>query len=229
MLINLTTPRPVLDHTRYPEHIYLHTLSKSEVSDGSVLFTGTPEHGQRNTRDLEPREVATLDGGVAVRVFILPFWELFTGGQQTAVSDGEIVRAANLKIVRYCTAGFQVTAKSAFRASPREYLEHTLAFTMSFPATGGGVLRLADVNVDIANPSFDPWAPDPSPVPEAAKAELQEIYARAHAMLSNSADDRRRARVAAAEASMRAEAVRDKIPTLPEGRAKALPPKGEEP
>jgi hypothetical protein len=230
MLIQLTTPRIMLDPSRFPEYIHLHTLSTPDVSTGQVLFTGVtdPEHGQRGTKTLEPREMAELDGGIVVRTFVLPFWELFEGGQKTVVHDGEIVRSANLKISRYCSAGFQVVVKSAFRSSPRTYEERTLALHMVFPATGGGVIRLGNSDVDIVNPSFDPWAPDLSKPPEAATAELRETYARAHALPRNTS--LRDARVAAAEASMKAEAegTRAKIPTLPEGRAtRALPPKGE--
>ena len=227
MFIQLTTPRIVLDLTRHPEYIYLHTLLMPDVSEGEVLFTGPvdPEHGQRGTKTLEPREILPLAGGLSVRTFILPFWELFQGGPKTAVHDGAIVRAADLKITRYCTAGFQVVVKSAFRASPREYLEHTLAFHMAFPATGGGILRLANADVDLANPSFNPWAVNPSPPSEAATAELREAYARTHMLTGRSdIDSRRQARIVAAEACMRAEA-RAATPTLPDVPSKALPPK----
>lgn len=231
MLVQLTTPRIVFDPSRHPEHIHLHTLSKPDVSDGHVLFTGVtdPEHGVRQTVTLEPREMLPLDGGMFAKTYILPFWKLFTGGPKTAVSDGQVVRAADLKIVRFCTAGFQVVARSAFRAGPGEYREHSTAFVMAFPATGGGSLRLADTDVDLVNPSFNPWAEDPTPLSDAAKAELQSTYARTHALPDGRSDidARRRARVAAAEASM-ARGGRAEIPTLPDTPVRALPPKGEE-
>jgi hypothetical protein len=220
MFIQLTTPRIVLDHTRYPEHIYFHTLSKPNVSEGTVLFTGTvdPEHGERCTKTLEPHTRIPLDEDMEVKIFVLPFWELFKGGPKTAMHDGAIVRAADLSIVRYCTAGFQVTAKSAFRAGPRTYEEHTLSFHMSFPATGGGILRIADSFLDLSNPSFDPWAPNPKAASEAAKSELRQMYGRTHAAPNgrNDIEARRRGRIAAAEASM--EKTRETTPTLPEGR-----------
>ena len=229
MFIQLTTPRIVLDHTRYPEHIYFHTLSKPDVSEGKVLFTGIvdPEHGERASKTLEPHTLIPLEEGMAVHIFVLPFWELFKGGPKTAMHDGEIVRAADLSIVRFCTAGFQVSAKSAFRAGPRTYEEHTLSFQMSFPATGGGVIRIADSLLDLSNPSFDPWAPNPDAVSEAAKSELRQMYGRTHAAPNGRSDieERRRARIAAAEASMKNEASRETTPTLPEGRTRALPPK----
>lgn len=217
MLVQLTTPRIVLDHSRHPEHVYLHTLFISDVSEGRVLFTGPtdPEHGKTGTDSLEPYEILPLEEGLSVKVFVLPFWDLFQGGPKTVVHDGIVTRSADVRLARYCTTGFQVTAKSAFRAGPRVYEEHRLSFTMAFPVTGGGVIRLGNSLVDITNPSFDPWAPNPSPLPEAAKKELQDIYARVHALPKGRSDieARRKERIAAAEASMQ-------IIDLP-----ALPPK----
>lgn len=231
MLVQLTTPRIIFDPSRHEHHIYIHTLSKPDVSTGAVLFTGTtdPEHGQVETRPLDPKEILPLDGGLAVQIYVLPFWELFQGGPKEVLHDGEMVRAADLKISRYCTAGFQVIAKSAFRASPRTYEEHKIGFTLVFPATGGGVIRLSDTFVDITNLTFNPWACNPDPLPEAAKAELRSTYARTHALPDGRSDidARRKARIAAAEASMRNEAAGAKNPTLPNDRVKALPPKPE--
>jgi hypothetical protein len=111
------------------------------------------------------------------KLYVLPFWELFK----------EEDKRRNLWLVPFCTAGFKITARSAFRASPRAYEARTLAFTILMPVTGGGIIRLAGSEFDITNPSFDPWAPRPSWYP-AQVAELQNGYNRAHKVKGRTAN-----------------------------------------
>lgn len=229
MFVQATTPRPLFDHLRNPRYLHIHTLAKAGVSDGMVRFSGTtdPEFGKGDGVIIEPLNTYPIEGedGFEVLEHVLPFWRLFQRPDnfEEAVHDGEVVASADISIVRYCTAGFGVVCKSAFRASPREYQEHTVAFKMIFPATGGGIIRLADCLFDISNASFDPWAPDPTKQlgPGPIKDEdLQISYGRTHKLGSASIDSRRDARVAAAEASMA------RGGTLPAaGDPLALPPK----
>lgn len=231
MLVQLTTPRISLDPFKHQHQVYIHTLKKPDVSTGTVLFTGPtdPEHGKQGTVELEPKEVLNLEGDMSVQIYVLPFWKLFQGGPKTVIHDGEEVRSADLKIVRFCTSGFGVVAKSAFRAGPRQYEEHTISFHMTFPATGGGLIRISDSPLDVVNTTFDPWASDPDNLPEAAKNELRSAYARTHALPDGRSDieARRQARVATAEASMKAEKdrIRAETPTLPDALNKLPPPR----
>lgn len=173
MLIQLTTPRPVLDHSEYPAYVHIHVITKAGVSDGKVLFSSMkdPEYGTYDTRTLDPTHTMPLNAsdGVGVIVYVLPFWELFKAEDEKR----------NLYMVPFCTAGFKVSANSAFRASPHTYESRALAFTILMPVTGGGIIRLANSEFDITNPSFNPWAPNPTFYP-AQVAELQDGYNRTH-------------------------------------------------
>jgi len=174
MLIQLTTPRPVLDHTEHPAYVHLHTLFKAGVSDAKVLFTSMkdPEHGTYDTKELEPTHEMPLDAsdGCQANIYILPFWELFKSED----------KKRNLWLVPFCTAGFKIVATSAFRDSPHTYESRSMTFTIMMPVTGGGVIRLGDSMFDITNPSFDPWAPCPTSMYPAQVAELQYSYNKAH-------------------------------------------------
>jgi hypothetical protein len=173
MLIQLTTPRPVLDHSEYPAYVHIHVIRKPDVSCGKVLFTSMkdPEHGTYDTKELEPAHELPLNAsdGCQALIYILPFWELFKPED----------KKRNMWLVPFCTAGFKVSANSAFRASPKEYRSRVVAFTILMPVTGGGVIRLADSDFDITNPTFDPWALRPMMYP-AQVAELQDGYNRTH-------------------------------------------------
>jgi len=173
MLIQLTTPRPVLDPSEYPAYLHLHVLTKPGVSDGKVLFTSVkdPEHGTYDTRTLDPTHTLPLNAsdGVGALIYVLPFWELFKSEYENR----------NLYMVPFCTAGFKVVANSAFRADPKTYRSRALAFHILMPVTGGGIIRLGDSEFDVTNPSFNPWAPNPTMSP-AAVGELQDGYNRAH-------------------------------------------------
>lgn len=222
MFVQATTPRPVFDPLKYPEHIFIHTLAKGGVSSGAVLFNGTtdPEHGTREGRPIEPISEYPIEGedGFLALEYALPFWELFRAED----------KKRNLKLVPFCTAGFGVVVKSAFRADFRTYMERTITFNVLMPVTGGGILRLADSFFDIANSTFDPYAALPS---RYRNLEMELSYNRAHKLggRSDEIDARRRARILEAETNMRDNARRlgsgpQDVPRL-EGGTYRLPPK----
>lgn len=188
MFIQASTPRPLFDASKHPQYIHIHTLRKMGVSTGEVFFSATvdPEHGTRQTKSLDPVNEYPIEGqeGLVALEYVLPFWELFQRTKsmleakyngQNALEQG--VRVGSVVHARYCTNGFQVTAKSAFRADSRTYEGHTVAFTIMTAVTGGGILRLADCPFDVANPEFDPWAAGPTVKKD---PELQESYNRTH-------------------------------------------------
>lgn len=213
MLVQATTPRPFFDHSKHPQYLHVHTLRKVGVSKGEVFFSATvdPEHGTRDSKALDPMNEYPIEGaeGFMALEYVLPFWELFkkTPSMLKTRYDGKSaaeqgIAVGNVSLARFCTNGFQVTVKSAFRADSRTYAEHIVAFTILTPVTGGGILRLADCPFDLTNSTFDPWAPGPTGPTK--NLELQEVYNRTHRLLgSSSIDARRAARVAEAEANMK--------------------------
>lgn len=244
MLIQASTPRPVFDTSKHPEYIHIHTLRKVGVSTGEVFFIATvdPEHGTKDGKALDPVNEYPIEGqdGLVALEYVLPFWELFqrTKSMLEAKYNGSNALAQGIRVgsvahARYFSNGFQVTIKSAFRADSRTYAENRVAFTIQSAVTGGGVLRLADSAYDIANPTFDPWAPGPT-VPK--DLELQESYNRTHRALPAGADAKRAARIAEAEANMRRNEGREEKPKLLEARNEEPPleivleePKGRKP
>ncbi len=244
MFIQASTPRPLFDASKHPQYIHIHTLRKMGVSTGEVFFSATvdPEHGTRQTKSLDPVNEYPIEGqeGLVALEYVLPFWELFQRTKsmleakyngQNALEQG--VRVGSVVHARYCTNGFQVTIKSAFRVDSRTYAENRVAFMIQSAVTGGGVLRLADSVFDIANPTFDPWAPGPT-VPK--NLELQESYNRTHRALPAGADAKRAARIAEATANMHRNEKPEKSPRLLEARNEEPPlevfleePKGRKP
>ncbi len=209
MLVQATTPRPFFDHSKHPEHVYIYTLRKPGISEGAVFFNAStnPEQGRRGTAALEPLFEHPIDGedGFAALEYVLPFFELFRPED----------KKRNLGMAPFCTTGFGVTVRSAFRTDTSRYGEHTVAFTILMPVTGGGVMRLSDCLFDIANPTFDPWAPGPER--KWKNLEVGMAFNRAHRLGDTSAiEQRRMARIREAEANMRANE---------SGGRRALPPK----
>jgi hypothetical protein len=178
-------------------------LELEEHLDGNrqdlTVYRHAPVRRDSNARILEPQEVYQIEGeeGFQALVYVLPFWELFR----------EEDKNHNLKLVPFCTGGFSVTVRSAFRSDPRTYDEHVLTFLIMMPVTGGGIIRLGDTPTDISNSTFDPWAPDPKRPWK--NLELQDAYNRTHRLGDRPAIDKRREeRIRAAEASMAAEAAK---------------------
>jgi len=243
VLIQVTTPRPVFDHSKHPQYLHIHTLMKTGVSKGEVFFMATvdPEHGTKGSKALDPVHEYPLAGeeGFMALEYIIPFWEFFkkTEAMTRARYDGQSAESQGIKVgsvalARYFTNGFQITAKSAFRADRTTYEEHIVAFTILTPSSGGGILRLANCPYDIANPSFDPWAKNPNPP---KNLELQDVYNRTHQLSNSTIDARRAARIASAEANMKRheEAERKRLVDHESGwperhKTKQLPPAKEE-
>jgi hypothetical protein len=223
MNIQLGIPRPRFDVHEHPEYIYIYTLARSGVSNGGVIFNATtdPEHGVRGTRQLEPMVTYPIAGedGFEGYEYVLPFWELFKRNHTISSSSLATLgtdKYVDRNLVPFVTGGFIVTAKSAFRASPTEYAENTLSFTILMPATGGGILRIADCLFDIANPTFNPHAHHPRAL---KNLDTERMLNQAHRPKDSAIEDRRAARIRAAEQSM---AYEEK--SLP-GPGKSLPPR----
>lgn len=211
MFIQASTPRPLFDASKYPQYVHIHTLRKVGVSTGEVFFIATvdPEHGTKQGKALDPVNEYPIEGqdGLVALEYVLPFWELFQRTEamlnakyngRSALEQG--IRVGSAAHARYFANGFQVTARSAFRADSRTYEESRVAFIIVSAVTGGGVLRLADCPFDVANPTFDPWAPGPTVKKD---PELQDSYNRTHRALPAGADAKRAARIAEAEANAR--------------------------
>lgn len=245
MLIEATTPR-ILIKVEGDPYIRIHTLRKVGTSKGEVIFgayatggrlppgAGVPppdtERGDAlalrssintNARILEPDHIYDIEGedGFQALEYTIPFWELFR----------EEDKKRNMYLVPFCSGGFSITARSAFRSDPRTYDERVFTAIVVMPVTGGGAIRIGNSEIDLSNPTFDPWAPDPRR--SYKNLELQDIYNRTHQLGNQSAiNERREARIRAAEASMEAERrARSTLPTLPERllpKERLLPPKG---
>lgn len=223
MLIQAGIPRPRFDVHEKPEHIYIHTLARVGVSSGSVFFNGTtdPEHGVRQGRELDPLQTYAIEGeeGFQGCEYVLPFWELFKRKEvrQELLATTGASGYGNIKLVPFTTGGFLVNVQSAFRASPTHYEEHVLSFQILMAVSGGGVLRLADCPFDLANPTFNPYAPHPRAL---KNLETQQALNRTHQLRSSDIEDRKAARIRAAEQSMANEGN-----VLSPGPLRALPPK----
>lgn len=200
MLVQATTPRPIFDPSKHPEYLYIHTLAKTGVSDGAVIFNAStnPETGARGDRQLDPVGDYPIEGeaGFVAYEYVVPFFELFKAELKTK----------NLRLVPFCTTGFGLTIRSAFRSDLRTYEERRLSFTVLTMVSGGGILRLSDTFFDLANPTFDPWAPNPFAkklLGSARDPELLVGFNRTHKLRDPGSDARRAARIAEAEANMK--------------------------
>lgn len=206
MIIQAAIPRPRFDILECPEYVYIHTLAKARVSSGTVLFNGVvnPEHGIRESRQLDPHNVYEIQGepGFEGYEYVLPFFELY---QHTKIVRKGLLEETgasgygNIGLVPFTTGGFNVSIRSAFRASPTHYEERIIAFTILMPVTGGGILRLADSPFDISNPTFNPYALKPRAI---RSIDTERMLNQAHAPRSDSIEKRRIARVEAAEQAM---------------------------
>lgn len=223
MNIQVGIPRPIFNIHEHPKYIHIHTLARLDVSAGGVLLNGTvdPEHGVRGTKQLEPMVTYQIEGedGFEGYEYVLPFWELFQQRRQISASKLAYYGAqgyGSRELVPFTTGGFTVTAQSAFRSSPSTYEEHTVSFQILMPVTGGGILRLADCSFDLSNPTFDPYSPHPRAI---RNLDVERMLNQSHQAKNSTIEDRRVARIQAAEQSMAKEELR-----LPGGN-RALPPR----
>jgi len=225
MIIQAGIPRPRFDIQEKPEYIYIHTLARAGVSSGAVFFNGTtdPEHGIRQGRELDPLQTYTIEGeeGFQGCEYVLPFWELYKRKEvrkellkQTGASG-----YGSIGLVPFTTGGFIINVQSAFRASPTHYEEHVISFQILMPVSGGGVVRLSNCPFDLSNPTFNPYAPHPRAL---KNLETQQALNRTHQLRSSDIEDRKAARIRAAEQAM---ANAHGGNELPPGEIRALPPK----
>ena len=233
MLIQVSSPRPMVTLADSPPFIRIQTLKKAGVSTGDVaLVMG------ENRMEVDPYCVYPIDGesGFEALDFYLPFWRVF--GTQKAVYD-EAAIAANIqrgsfkrvsvgapdyndrltdtKLALLGAGGYHIIAKSAHRLEGAVYAQRVFNFTIHCPVTGGGMIRIAGSPVDIANPTFDPKAKTPEKSTHADPV-LLEAFNRTHRLRTPEIEERKRQRIAEAEASVRAlEGVAVKpLPALPD-------------
>jgi hypothetical protein len=244
MFIQATSPRPLINTVESPEHIRIHTLHKLGVSPGDVVVI-IGEH----RIEVEPYEVFPLDGDTQfeAREFYLPFWRVF-GTKKPEYNESRIqasierkefhrvdadaerlgqgnasepLRLRGTQLALIGAAGYPVIVRSAFRPEGPDYQERIMNFTIHCPVTGGGIIRVTSNTCDIANPSFNPYAPPP-PVRGHKNLTLQEAFQRTHRLRTATIEDRKKQRIAEAEANMR----ESQMPS-PSG-TKALPPRSRD-
>lgn len=219
MLIQVSSPRPMIHPSDSPPFIRIQTLKKAGTSTGEVaLVMG------ENRMEVEPYCIYPIDGesGFEALDHFLPFWRVF--GTEKAVYD-EAAIAANIqrgnfkrvnvgaadynnrltdtKLALLGAGGYHIIAKSAHRMEGAEYAQRIFNFTIHCPVTGGGMIRIADYPVDISNPTFDPKAKTPEKTTK-RDLVLLEAFNRTHRLRTPEIEDRKRKRIAEAEANMRA-------------------------
>ena len=239
MLIQTTSPRPMINAAESPQHVRIHTLRKLRVSTGEVTFVV----GERQM-PVEPFHVYPISGEADFEAleYYLPFWRVF--GTDKPVYNEDRIRKnieaeqfqrvdlgktpmapaksktrllvedttrepettlpeklTGVQLALLGTTGYHVIVKSAYRTEGATYAERIFNFTIHCAVNGAGMIRIAECNVDIANPTFDPYAAEPG-----GKAHkdlvLLEAFNRTHKPRTDSIEDRRRARIAEAEANL---------------------------
>jgi hypothetical protein len=228
MLIQVTSPRPMFNASESPQHVRIHTIRKLTVSKGEVtLVVGEKQ------MDVEPFTVYPLDGEPSFEAldYYLPFWRVFgtdkpvydearirsnidkgkfqrvtmkadMTGEALVLKDEKSEKLTGVQLALLGSTGYHVIIKSAYRKEGAAYEERTLNLTIHCAVNGGGMIRVADCPLDIANPSFDPYAPPPAD--RSKDLVLHEAFNRTHRLRTSNIDDRRRARIAEAEANIRA-------------------------
>jgi hypothetical protein len=251
MLIQTSSPRPLLNAAESPQHVKVHTIRRTGISGGQVFFNFTTdfEHGDKMTVPLEPYEVFPIEGepGFEALEYYLPFATIF--GTDKAVYDEErllrqlqpkpstalvrkndpnnkrtdtinqpLTKLRGTQLALLAASGFHVIAKTAHRVEGAIYAERLFNFTVLCPVTGGGIIRIVGSEFDVSNPTFDPKAPIPTK--SWPNSELLNAFNRTHKPTSPEIEDRKRKRIAEAEANMRAAREREGSSDRP-----ALPPK----
>lgn len=223
MLIQVTTPRVLINLLDSPEHIRIHTLRRPGTSSGEVFFNAAsdPEHGKRMTVPLEPYDVLPIEGfeGFEVLEYYLPFDTLYGTKKRAEYDEARILASLNkppkqvhvdqksdhltdLQLSRIGASGFFGIAKSAYRSENSKYEERIFNFSLNFPVTGGGILRIANVDHDFVNSTFNPRAHTPKK--NGPNEDLLIAYNRTHKPMDSGAEARRRQRIQEAEANVRA-------------------------
>ncbi len=227
MLIQTTSPRPMVKPEDSPEHIRIHTLRKPLVSTGEVTFV----IGDKRI-EVEPLVTYPIEGLAQFEAleYYLPFWRVFgtekptydenrirdnierknfqridmtTKDKLLPQSSGDLPeKLTGVQLALLGSTGYNVIAKSAFRTEGATYEERIMNFTIHCPVTGGGMIRIANCPIDISNPTFNPYAPYPES--RFKDLVLLEAFNRTHRLRTSDIDERRRKRIAEAEANMKA-------------------------
>lgn len=238
MLIQTSSPRPILNVAESPEHIKIHTLRRPGISTGEVFFNVTKdfEHGVRETVPLEPYEVFPIEGapGFEAMEYYLPFDKLFGTEKRAEYDEARIMASLALpskrvnvdkpkdhltdtQLALLGASGFHCIARTAYRTETTQYEERIFNFSIHCPVTGGGIIRVANSVFDVTNPTFNPRAT--MPTREYQNLTLLNAFNRTHRVITSDIEERRRQRIASAEANMR---VNEKA--LPPAGPKLLPP-----
>lgn len=217
MLIQASTPRFIVSIDEHPQHIVIHTLAKPGTSSGEVhlgmsadIEEGRKASGPVILHQSYPIEGTDLEG----LEYYVPFDILF-GTDKPVYDEAKLLassgksaltmkpkregqlRGAQLALL--IAGGINLTIKSAFRFDTYTYQERIMGLQLMFPVTGGGIVRFSDTLLDLRNPTFDPYAPRPKPQQDLV---LQNALNRTHKPTSSGVEDRKRARLAAAAASI---------------------------
>ncbi len=234
MLIQVTSPRPMINTADSPKHVRIHTMRKHKVSTGTVTFVV-----HEKQIDVEPSCVYPIQGeaGFEALDYYLPFWNVFGTNRpeynedkirsnieaeafhrvdvtdkgkkpihtkllvtDTDAPPPERERLTGVELAILGSTGYHVIVKSAYRTEGAAYEERIFNFTIHCAVNGAGMIRIANSPVDIANPTFDPYAPEPSPRRDLV---LLEAFNRTHKPRTDDIEARKRARIAEAEANMR--------------------------
>lgn len=253
MLIQTSSPRPILNAAESPEHIKVHTIRRVGISGGQVFFNFATdfEHGDKMTVPLEAYEVFPIEGeaGFEALEYYLPFSTIFgtdkaeyneerlltkqlpplassalalhndPNNRRPETVNKPLTKLRGTQLALLAASGYNVIARTAHRVEGSIYAERLFNFTVLCPVTGGGIIRVVGSEFDVSNPTFDPKAPIPAKK-SWPNHELLNAFNRTHKPTSPDIEDRKRKRIAEAEANMRAARERDGSSNRP-----ALPPK----
>ena len=228
MLIQTTSPRPMINTADSPENIRIHTLRKLGISTGEVTFI----LGEKRMA-VEPYATYPINGEADFEAldFYLPFDNVFgtkkpvydenairdriertdfssprgTSDKLAKVGSGERHpdRLTGIQLALLGASGYTVIARSAYRTEGAVYEERILNFTIHCPVNGGGMVRIANVPFDIANPTFNPHAETPKKAKH-KDLTLLEAFNRTHRPRTDAIEERKRKRIEEAEANLRA-------------------------
>lgn len=151
MLFRLDNPRLVMNAQEFPENMVMYCLAYADcVGDLVVNYVDT-SNGRRVTEPISPLRSLNIFDGMNVNEYVVPFYRLVDNLGR-----------------RGSTGGFNLVARSSYRAAGATYDMRVLNVTMIFPVIGGGIIRVqaAGQDWDIANPTFNPQ----SRVPEISTA-----------------------------------------------------------
>jgi hypothetical protein len=218
----------MINASESPEHFRIHTLRKMGVSSGEVVlvlgekrmevepYCTYPISGEDDFEALDyyipfdnvfgPKKPVYDEDAIRKNIETKQFKRLdvthrkiLPGGGLEAV-PGERLTGVQLAILG--ATGYHVIARSAFRTEGASYEERIFNFSIHCPVNGGGMIRIANAPVDIANPTFNPHAVTPKRA-EHKDLVLLEAFNRTHKPRTDAIEERRRKRIEEAEANVR--------------------------